>query len=206
VRRVTLASSAAAAALGAFAAVALAHDAHSWRSAIARGDARFQRAPASMRWHAHTWLPGDPAARLLPVGGQVALRRAVQAFVTAERTGLGFDNGEQRARVRSAATVALSKVAAARAATASSQANDLLGVLLSSAGQTAAGETGDEQALGVFQAAVRADPANGDAKYNLELALRRAQPTGVRHGPGNGTGPSEAGRRGAGSGTPGRGY
>ena len=205
-RRVALASSAAVAALCAFAAAGLAHDAHSWRSALAHGDARFQRAPAAARWNAHAWLPGDPAARLLPVGGEVALRGAVQAFDAAERTGTGFDNGVQRARVRSGATVALSKLAAERSGATTSQANDLLGVLLASAGQTANGETGDDQALAVFQAAVRADPANVDAKYNLELALRRAQPTGVRRGPGNGTGPSEAGRRGAGSGTPGRGY
>jgi hypothetical protein len=205
-RRVTLATSAAVAALGAVVAAGLAHDAHSWRAAIAHGDARFQRAPAAARWRADTWLPADPAARLLPVGREVALRGAVQAFVVAERTGRGFDSGAQRALVRSRATVVLSRVAAARSAATSSQANDLLGVLLSSAGPTAAGVTGDEQALAAFQAAVRADPTNLAAKYNLELSLRRAQPTGVRRGPGNGTGASQSGRRGAGSGTPGRGY
>lgn len=196
-RRVALAC----AAVAALVAVGLAHDAHSWQSAIARGDARYARTATDARWSPVTWLPGDPAAQLLPVEREVALRRAVQAFLVAERTGNGFDNGETRARVRSAATVALSNVAATGTAAQGSQANDLLGVLVSSGGGT-----DDEQAIAAFQAAVRANPSNAAAKYNLELALRRALPTGVRRGPGNGSGSGGSGRRGAGSGTPGRGY
>ena len=192
---------AAVAALAAIVAVGLAHDARSWRAAIVRGDARYTRTATDARWGAATWLPGDPVAQLLPVEREVALRRAVQAFVVAERTGNGFDNGETRARVLSAATVALSNVAATGTGAQSSQANDLLGVVVSSGGGSA-----DEQAVAAFQAAVRADPSNAAAKYNLELALRRSLPTGVRQGPGNGSGSSASGRRGAGSGTPGRGY
>ena len=66
--------------LAALVAVGLAHDAHSWQSAIARGDARYARTATDARWSPVTWLPGDPAARLLPVEREVALRRAVQAF------------------------------------------------------------------------------------------------------------------------------
>jgi hypothetical protein len=198
-RRAALAF-AAVAALAALVAVGLAHDARSWRSAIARGDARYARTATDARWNPRTWLPGDPAAQLLPVEREVALRRAVQAFVVAERTGNGFDNGETRARVRSAATVALSNVTATGTAAQDSQARDLMGILLSSGGGT------DDDAVAAFQAAVRADPSNAAARYNLELALRRALPTGVRQGPGNGSGSSGSGRRGAGSGTPGRGY
>ena len=83
-------------------------------------------------------------------------------------------------------------VAAAGSPTQSAQANDLLGVLV--VGGRRAGA--DAQAIAAFQAAVRADPSNADAKYNLELALRRALPTGVRRGPGTGAaraGPGAAG-------------
>jgi hypothetical protein len=191
---------AAAAGLVALVALAVAHDARSWRSAISRGDVRFAQTQ-SARWASNAWLPGDPVERLLGVENEVALRRAVVAFVVADHAGRGFDNGEHRARVRSAATVALADVAADGSRSQSAQANDLLGVLVSSGGGTA-----DEQAIAAFQAAVRADPSNADAKYNLELALRRALPTGIRRGPGNGSGTGGTGRRGAGSGTPGRGY
>jgi hypothetical protein len=181
-------------------AFAVVHDARSWRSAISRGDARFAQT-GSAHWEANSWLPGGPVRRLLGLENEVALRRAVVAFVVADHAGRGFDNGEHQARVRSAATVALAAVAAGGSPTQSAQADDLLGVLVSSGGGTA-----DEQAIAAFQAAVRADPTNADAKYNLELALRRALPTGVRRGPGNGSGTGGTGRRGAGSGTPGRGY
>jgi hypothetical protein len=191
---------AAAAGLAALAALTVAHDARSWRTAISHSDHRFAQTH-SARWQSSTWLPGDLVERLLGVEHEVALRRAVVAFLVAAHAGRGFDNGEHQARVRSAATVALAAVAADGSPTESAQANDLLGVLVSSGGGT-----GDEQAIAAFQAAVRADPSDVDAKVNLELALRRALPTGVRRGPGNGSGTGGAGRRGAGSGTPGRGY
>jgi hypothetical protein len=66
--------------------------------------------------------------------------------------------------------------------------------------------TADDRAREAFEAAVRRDPANLDAKYNLELLLRRTRATATREGPGNGSGALGQGRRGAGSGTPGRGY
>ena len=123
-------------------------------------------------------------------------------FVVAVHTRRGFDNGESRARARSAAEAALTAVAADAPPAAASQANDLLGVL-EALGPRA---TADELAVASFRAAVRADPSNLDAKLNLELALRRLRATSVRRGPGNGSGPRSSGQRGAGAGTPGRGY
>jgi len=189
-------------ALAAVCGVAIAHDARSWRDALENGDAAFARAPAGARWTADTWLPGDPVGRAVGASRDVELRRAVQLYVAAIRTRRGFDAGETRSRARSAAQSALAAVAAGASPRAASQASDLLGVLQASGPR----ETADELAAASFRTAVRADPTNLDAKHNLELALRRLRATQVRHGPGTGSGARGTGRRGAGSGTPGRGY
>ena len=91
-------------------------------------------------------------------------------------------------------------------AAAGSQAGNLLGVLVDGAGRVAGGVTADARAQDAFTAAVRRDTSNTDAKYNLELLLRRTKATSTRHGAGTGAGSRGRGRRGAGAGTPGRGY
>jgi hypothetical protein len=182
--------------------VAIAHDARAWRDTLQRGDAAYARVPARAQWAADTWLPGDPVGREVGASHDVELRRAVQLYVAAVEARRGFDAGETRARARSAAESALAGVAAEASPAAASQANDLLGVLQALAPRG----TGDELAVASFRTAVRADPSNLDAKINLELALRRLRATQVRHGPGTGSGARGTGRRGAGSGTPGRGY
>jgi hypothetical protein len=184
----------------------VAHDALSWRSALSRGDKRLASAPANAQWRATTLLPGDPARALLALGDDVALRRAVRAFLVAEATPRGFDNGVNQTRVRSGAEIVLSDLAARGPAANASQAGDLLGVLVAKAGRVVGGVTADDRARAAFEAAVRRDPANVDAKYNLELLLRRTKATTTRQGPGSGSGALAHGRRGAGAGTPGRGY
>ena len=183
-----------------------AHDALSWRSALSRGDQRLATAPAHARWRAATLLPGDPARALLALGDDLALRRAVRAYLVAEATPYGFDNGVNQTRVRSGAEIVLSDLAAGGSASAASQAGDLLGVLVVKAGRVTGGVTADDRARSAFEAAVRRDPSNTDAKYNLELLLRRTKATSTRQGPGSGSGALAHGRRGAGAGTPGRGY
>ena len=108
--------------------------------------------------------------------------------------------------VRSIAEIALSDVAARGAAAPASQAGNLLGVLVIRAGTIIGRVTPDDRARAAWEAAIRRDPSNTDAKYNLELLLRRTRATSTRQGPGNGSGALGHGRRGAGSGTPGRGY
>jgi hypothetical protein len=191
--------------LAAFAAVG-ANDVLSWRSALTRGDARLASHPGLAQWHASTLLPGDPARAALALDDDLALRRAVRAFLVAEATPRGFDNGVTQTRSRSAGEVVLSDLAAHGSATHASQAGDLLGVLVARGGRVIGGVTADDRALAAFEAAVRRDPTNEDAKYNLELLLRRTRATATRQGPGNGSGALGHGRRGAGSGTPGRGY
>jgi hypothetical protein len=202
VNRAWLVAASVAAASAAACSAAIAHDARSWRDALRSGDETYSRAPARARWTAGTWLPGDPVGGAVQVSRDVDLRRAVQLYAAAVQARRGFDAGESRSRARSAAEGALAAVAAGASPAVASQANDLLGVLQALGPR----ETADELAAASFRAAVRADPTNLDAKANLELALRRLRATQVRRGPGTGSGARGIGRRGAGSGTQGRGY
>jgi hypothetical protein len=188
----------AAALLAAVAVVAAvgAHDVLAWRSALANDGSKT----------ASTWIPGDPMGNALGVHDDVRLRRAVGAFRVAITTGRGFDAGQTRTRRRSLAEVRLSDVAASGSAAQASQADDLLGVLVTATGAIVGGVTGDDRAQTAFEAAIRRDLENDAAKYNLELLLRRTGARATRSGPGNGTGTQGRGRHGAGAGTPGRGY
>lgn len=134
------------------------------------------------------------------------LRAAVSAYQAAAGAKRGFDNGVARAGLRSRAEALLTDVAIAEDRAAAAQADVLLGVLASSGGRSAAGETPDEVSRAFFEAAVRLDNRNVAAKFDLELAVRRLRAVGSRAGAGQGTGPRGGGRRGAGAGLPGRGY
>ena len=107
---------------------------------------------------------------------------------------------------RSLAEVRLTDLATHGPAADASQAGNLLGVLVAGSGRVTGGITADDRARSTFEAAIRRDPGNTAARYNLELLLRRTRATSTRQGPGNGSGALGHGRRGAGSGTPGRGY
>jgi hypothetical protein len=63
-----------------------------------------------------------------------------------------------------------------------------------------------ERSVADFQAAVRLDPENEDAKFNLEWLLRRLVARGTRPGGTAGEGGPATGRRGAAGGVPGKGY
>jgi hypothetical protein len=186
--------------------LALAHDLRGWDRAFARGDGGFERRPAGARWSASSWLPGDPVRDALAVDDDLRLRRAVQAYVIASGVKRGLDNGARLARIRASAEVALADVTANGSDAQASQAGNLLGVLVATAERVLDAAATEDRAGETFGAAIRADPGNADAKYNLELILRRIRVVGTREGPGNGAGNRGASRRGAGSGAPGSGY
>jgi hypothetical protein len=175
---------------------AVAHDALVWRDVLRGREVRVARA----------WLPGDPVGSALAVDDVLAQRRAVRSFRVAYTTGRGFDNGVTRTTRRSIAEVRLADVAARGSLRDASQAGNLLGVLVAGGGRVTGEVTADDRARSTFEAAIRRDPSNAAAKYNLELLLRRTRATATRQGPGTGSGALGRGRRGAGSGTPGRGY
>jgi hypothetical protein len=205
VRGVQLAGAAAAAVLAAV-ALLLAADLRRWGDSVAAGDARLEQAPGRVEWEADVALPGDAARRLLSVDDDLEWRRALAAYLVASRTPRGFDAGERRVRARSSAEALLGEVVATSAGSRASQAENLLGVLVHGTGRVADGATGEDRALAAFETAVRLDPGNADARFNLELMLRRAEARGTREGPNAGSGPRGRGRRGAGAGLPGRGY
>jgi len=184
----------------------LAHDLRGWDLALARGDGGFERRPAEARWGASSWLPGDPVRDALAVDDDLRLRRAVQAYVIAAGATPGLDNGARLARTRATAEIALADVTAHGSPSQASQAGNLLGVLVATADRAPDAAATEDRAGETFGTAIRADPANADAKYNLELILRRIRVVGTREGPGNGAGNRGDSRRGAGSGAPGSGY
>ena len=176
--------------------------------ALLAADVRaWQQVLEGNRLTASTRLPGDPAARMLAIRDDVQARRAVALFRATASVHGRLDNALGVTAARANAETALAAVARGHGARAS-QAATLLGVL--AFGDLARGGGRDssqaETAVGDFENAIRADPSDANAKYDLELLLRTLAARGVRTGPGAGSGTGATGRKGAGSGTPGQGY
>jgi hypothetical protein len=176
-------------------------------ASVAVDAGRWQRALGDGGADAPTTIVGGVAEHLLGTRDDVALRRAIRSFMVAERTPYGFDNGQEQARARARAQAQLADVASSAAPAQASQADDLLGVLAWGGTRAPAGVVDPaDRAVSAFTDAARLRPSNIAAKFNLELALRALQATGVRRGPSPNSGPRGAGQRGAGAGTPGKGY
>lgn len=188
-------------------ALLLAHDLRAWQSGVDRGDARYGAAPAAARWTAATWLPRDPALHVLALEDDLGLRAAERAFSVAAAAPVGYDNGQRRTRLRGLAELALSDTAVAGSPSQASRAGNLLGILAAT-GSDAQADAGDaeKRAADVFDAAIRADPTNEAAKFNLELMLRRVRVVGEREGAGGSSGDLGDALEGAGAGLPGSGY
>ena len=174
----------------------LARDVHSWRSSIDQGDAVFAVSPSRATWTPAAALGGSAKA-LLGAGDDVQYRGALQLYVEAAKTPNRLDTAVERQSLRAQAARALVKASHGAHA---SQAQTLLGVL-------AYGDTsGAQAAISNFSNAVRADPSNEAAKFDLELLLRLSAARGSRSGEGPGGSFGTGGRRGAGGGVPGNGY
>jgi hypothetical protein len=186
--------------VGAVVLILLAIDLHAWDTRMRDDDLRFRVDQRSIpSWTAGTILPLRLSRSLLSVDDDRALRRGVTAFRVAYRTGRGLDNGITRQRRRAAAETVLAAVDGSAAH--ESQAVDLVGLLAASG----SGTRSLEASVTSFQNAVRLDPSNVSAQFNLELLLHLLEAHGKRVGPGSATGP-RGGREGAGAGTPGSGY
>ena len=189
-------------------AALLAGDVRSWRDTFARDDAVFSLAPAAPSWQAATSFPFGAAASLLAVGGDRQARLAIQGFRSLDGIQGSLDSGSITNSQRSAVEQALTTVAAGPDRRRAAQASDLFGIL--AFGDIAQGGTVDqgqaEASVSAFVNAVRLDPSNSAAKFNLELVLRLFAAEGVRVGPGTGAGADSTGKHGAGGGTPGSGY
>jgi hypothetical protein len=195
-----------AAALVAAAAVAtvLAVDVRTTNRALRDGDVVYAASPARASWHADATL-GGLARSLLGVDDDLRVRAALRLATAADRSHLRLDNGVEVETLRARAQDALTRVANGSDRSAASQARTLLGILAFESSANGSDQSSIDAALGAFTDAVRADPSNTDAKYDLELLLRQSSVQGTRTGQGVG-GFGRGTRRGSGGGTPGRGY
>jgi hypothetical protein len=161
--------------------VLLAFDASTWRRTVAHDDLRFRALPSHRGlWRPATSLPGDPAGALLGTGDTIAYRRAVQLFWFS-RIGSNSDERQDLPTLRADAQSHLLDLAGGgESANERSFASNLLGVLVVTTPTSQADQGAVEQILrratGYFQQAIELDPANLDAKTNLELVLRLTRP------------------------------
>lgn len=195
-------------------AALLAADVRGWQKTLREDDALLPSAPTAATRQPDTHL-GSLAERALGVRDDVDARRATALYLESIDLPVRLDNAQQVALARGRAEQALASVARSSEGARASQAETLLGVLVF----TDVGPSNDpfEETTGIdpdqaqasiadFQDAVRTDPANAVAKYDLELALRALLAQGIRVGAGQQTGAGSTGQRGAGGGVPGSGY
>lgn len=182
------------AAIAGVALVALAVDTLvAWRE-VAADDFRFETAPSRQRglWEDVGLAAGSVGAHVLGIDDDLAYRRTTSLF-TRSRPGRAPYPGPALAALRGQATLALTRTSQAETSEPRrSQLLNFLGTLpLDRRIQDQAERASVLQnAIGVFEAAVRVDPGNADAKTNLELVLRISnfaaipanQPSGERGG------------------------
>jgi hypothetical protein len=198
----------------AVAAALLAADVRGWQRTLHEDDALVLAAPSAATWRPRTHL-STLAEHVLGARDDIAARRAIALFLQNVNVPVRLDNAQQVAVARGRAEQALAAVARQSNGARASQAETLLGVLVF----TDVGPSNDpfvettgidpdqaQASLADFDDAVRADPDNALAKYDLELALRVLLAQGIRVGAGQQTGAGSTGQRGAGGGIPGNGY
>lgn len=206
-----------AAVVGAVACLALAAglflvaaDVARWRGALDAGDVRWRAVPDEPGlWRTSTLAPSDAAKRLLAVEDDLRFREALRALRLG-RLERGFSSDPALALPRAEAQARLARVVEMDPALdRSSRALGLIGVigfansLYESRGQLAL----VREAVAAFEAAIALDPANDEAKANLEQALQRRQSLEALAGAGaTEPTPGGAGARGAGTANTGSGY
>ena len=159
--------------------VLFALDVRGWPRALTHDDLRFRALHSHVGlWHSQARLPGDPARALLGLGEPVAYRRALQLFWYS-RIGSDPETRRDLPAIRAEAQNALAGLlGSGRTAHERSTAANLLGVLTVT---TPAADTETQtqtlvRAAQYFQLAIADDPANAEAKLNLELVLRLKRP------------------------------
>ena len=154
-------------------------------------------------------MPGDPARSLLGIDDDLALRKAVRSLQLSRLSSrahfkpqLIVQRADAEARLQTLASGGGDRKQRSRAA-------ELLGVL-----QLASPTNNPQQrsafllkAVANLQKAIQLDPSNDEAKYNLEVVLRRrAGVQTVQGGPTPNPSSGQGQSRGAATGPPGKGY
>jgi len=183
----------------------LAHDVRATRSGLRAGDRAYAAAPSGASWTSGTVL-GGAARSLLSAGDDIAFRRALKQYVEASKLHLRLDNAVDVVGARGRAQDVLARAARSGDPRRASQASTLLGILVFRSAAAGSGQSQVDAAIADFTDAVRLDPGNADAAFDLELLLRATGARGSRPQTGQGGGFGRTGRRGAGGGQPGSGY
>jgi hypothetical protein len=145
-------------------------------NAVARDDVRFQARPSipAGLWESAGFLPGGVARRAVGLDDDLRYRRAVWLYARVE-PGRVYVSTPAGDALRASAESKL--IDASRAESDGHRRSQLLNMLGLIALDRYAGDPTDRinivrSAIGSFQAAIKADPDNDDAKFNLELVLR----------------------------------
>jgi hypothetical protein len=197
-------------------------DVHRWDGAITRGDARFVAtppdlsqtsglpAPPAARWKAPAGFTAGLAERFLGLRDDMGFRRALALYRAVN------PNPNEQVQLQDDPELPAKRIRAQQALTSvakndpdpriRSRATNMLGILMRGAPTPTDPAQQRAQILsvvGLFRSAIKLDPANEDAKLNLELVLRDPQ-TEAFVGP-DPSGTTDQGRRG-GTGEAGQGY
>jgi hypothetical protein len=183
----------------------LAADVRAWPVSLERGDAAYAIAPRQARWSPATHL-GDFAENLLGVSDDVAARVALRRYSQVAGLHQHLNDALEVQTEREAAINALAGPASAADPRLAAQARTLLGILTFSEASSGGGISQTDAAIADFTDAIRVDPGDSAAKFDLELLLRLS----AAHGHRRGTGPVNAfgntGHAGSSGGAPGSGY
>lgn len=151
----------------------LADDVRRWPDAMRAGDVELRLRPARRDpWLAPDRLPMHPAARLLSVDDDLEYRRALRFYILTRRRFRripGFATPIDGARRRLRFVVRNDTDPERRSAAA-----NFLGVITNDT-SSFIDERYVVRALRYFRDAIRLDPTNTQAKFNLELLLERDQ-------------------------------
>ena len=186
-------------------AAMLAADVRAWPVALERGDAVYAIAPRQARWTPPTHL-GDLARTLLGTTDDIAARVALQRYLQVAGLQQHLNDALNVQTQRVTAINALSGPASSGDPRLAAQARTLLGILAFNESSEGGGVSQTDAAITDFTDAVRIDPGDSAAKFDLELLLRLTAARGHRRqtGPTNSFG--QTGHFGASGGVPGSGY
>jgi hypothetical protein len=185
-------------------AALLAADVRAWPVALENGDAVYAIAPGRAGWIPATNL-GDLSNTLLGTAGDVAARRALQGYREAADLEQQLGNAVPVPTQRLAAINALSGPANSANPQVAAQARTLLGILTFAEAAAGGGVSPTDTAIADFADAVRVEPGDTAAKFDLELLLRLTAANEQRSGHRLAKGFGRTGRGASGS-VPGSGF
>lgn len=209
VKRAALVAGAAACLAVAALLALLAADVSRWGDALRADDVRYRAAPGvTDLWNPAALLPLGAARNLLGVDDDLAFRRALRAL-RLSRLEDGAVSDPTVVLQRAEAEARLEAIVAGGGDPARrSTAMGLLGMLrlATPAANPQERATVLRIAVANLQEAIALDPHNDDAKYNLEVALRRSRGVQTVQGGPTPNASSGPGSKGAATGPPGSGY